>query len=51
MGEVIELFPPRTCFACAHYVAEVSRCFLFDEPIDSELYAAKDCNGYEVEAG
>ena len=48
MGEVIAFPNKRSCFKCEHYVSEVSRCFLFDEPVDSELYAARDCNGYEV---
>lgn len=35
-----------TCFHCAHYTE--SYCRLFDEPIESEIEAAKDCNGFEV---
>lgn len=41
---------PRTCFDCDHMGVAAhgtSWCLLFDEQIDSELYAAKDCNGFE----
>ena len=37
----------RTCFRCVHYTE--SYCRLFDEQIDSETFAAKDCPGFEVE--
>lgn len=49
MGEVIELPVVRTCFVCAHYTeaVAVSHCLLFDESIDSELYAARHCSSYE----
>lgn len=49
MGEVIEFPVQRTCFKCEHYTENY--CQLFDTPIDSELYAAKDCAGYEVTNG
>jgi hypothetical protein len=48
VGDLIEFPNKRSCFKCEHYASEVSRCFLFDEQIDSEIFAAKDCNGYEV---
>lgn len=38
----------RTCWKCIHYAPEQNRCLLFDAPIDSEVYAAKDCDGFEV---
>ena len=38
--------PPRTCFDCDHYTE--SYCRLFAERIDSELYAARDCDGFEA---
>ncbi len=47
MADVIPFPPVRTCFACVHYVE--SYCRLFDEAIDSELYAARDCVGFEPE--
>jgi hypothetical protein len=40
--------PRRSCFQCAHYVAEASRCALYDEPIESELEAARHCPGFET---
>lgn len=50
MGDVIAFPSKRSCFKCAHHSAVLSRCLLFDEAVDSELYAAKDCNGYEMES-
>lgn len=47
MCEVIAFPSVRSCFLCAHYDYDHSRCRLFDEPIDSELFAARDCAGYE----
>jgi hypothetical protein len=47
MGEVRAL-PRRTCFSCRHYV--LAWCGLFQEPIDSELFAARNCVDYEVES-
>lgn len=49
MGEVIALPVVRTCFVCEHHIAAgaVTRCQLFDEPVDSELYAARHCPYYE----
>lgn len=44
-GQVIEFPARRSCFLCAHYTE--SYCQLFDEHIDSEIFAAKDCHGYE----
>lgn len=46
MSQVIPLFPPRTCFACVHYTE--GWCRQFEEPIDSEIFAATDCDSYEV---
>lgn len=48
MGEVVEFPPRRTCFLCVHHTGEVvSHCQLFDEPIDSEIFAARHCSSYE----
>lgn len=44
MAEVRAL-PRRTCFKCKHYF--LSWCGLFQEPIDSEIFSAKDCEDYE----
>lgn len=38
----------QTCFRCQHYDEPKTTCLLFDEQIDSELYAARDCPGYET---
>jgi hypothetical protein len=44
---MILAFPTKqTCFRCEHYLDQY--CRLFDEPIESEIEAAKDCNGFEV---
>lgn len=40
--------PPKTCFKCKHYDEPAQECTLFAEKIDSELYAALDCEGYET---
>lgn len=45
---LIHLPVQRTCFRCEHFLTLESHCRLFDEQIDSEIYAAKDCPGYEV---
>lgn len=49
MGEVVELPVVRTCFLCRHHseAGAVSRCLLYDESIDSELFAARNCSSYE----
>ena len=39
----------RSCFDCVFYLFETSHCDLYDERIDSELFAARDCDGYETE--
>lgn len=39
----------RSCFACIHYDEPASTCRVFDERIDSELFAAKECGAYETE--
>lgn len=50
MGDVIQ-FPRRpTCFLCKHYTAD-SHCAVDGEHIDSEVYAARDCEDYEVTDG
>jgi len=36
----------RTCFDCNHYTENY--CRLFAEQIDSEVYAARDCDGFEA---
>jgi len=38
--------PARTCFDCGHYTE--SYCRLFAEQIDSELFSARDCDGFEA---
>lgn len=38
---------PRSCFDCVHFSEARSTCELFAEVIDSELFAAADCEGYE----
>lgn len=44
---MILAFPTQqTCFRCQHYGDRY--CQLFDERIESEIEAAKDCNGFEV---
>ena len=42
---------PRSCFECVHFVTLVGtgRCTVFDEPVDSEIIAARDCDEYELE--
>ena len=55
MADVIDLperalLEPPTCFRCVNYAIE-GWCRLFDEPIDSELFAARDCEAYEVADG
>lgn len=43
---------PRTCFECQNFVmvTGTGRCMIFDEPIDSEIVAARDCDGFTPEA-
>lgn len=50
MGEVIQLPSQPTCFLCVHHRVgwdSVTHCALFDEPIESELFAARHCSSYE----
>lgn len=50
MGDVVRLPVEITCFACEHHCIDwdsASRCALFDEPIESETFAARDCAGFE----
>lgn len=51
MGDVVPLpVVKRSCFQCEHYEffpIGPGHCHLFDEAIDSEIYAARDCAGYE----
>lgn len=37
---------PRSCFQCAYY--SENYCHLFEEQIDSELFAAADCDAFET---
>ena len=49
-AQVIQLPVVRTCFVCVHHTEAgptPSHCRLFDEPIDSELFAARHCSSYE----
>lgn len=48
MADVV-LLHQRSCFKCRHYAAHVSYCAEVGEAIDSELYAAADCDAYEPE--
>ena len=47
MGEVVEFPQVRTCFLCRNYGE--SRCLLYDEPIESEIFSARNCPGYDPE--
>lgn len=50
MGEVIRFPNVRSCWLCQHQTIDqrsVSYCELFGESIDSEIFAARDCAGYE----
>jgi hypothetical protein len=47
---VTQLSVERTCFRCQHYEFRSTgpgHCQLFDEAIDSEIFAARNCAGYE----
>lgn len=48
MSGVIEFPDRRSCFKCIHYADWASHCELLDEEIDSEIFAARHCNGYET---
>lgn len=37
----------KTCFNCQHYDEPVRVCRVFDEQIDSEIFAAEECPAYE----
>lgn len=43
---------PRTCFECQNFVmvTGTGRCMIFEEPIDSEIVAARDCDGFTPES-
>lgn len=45
--QVVPIPVAKTCFTCIHHFG--TRCQLFDEQIDSEIYAAADCSGYEYD--
>jgi hypothetical protein len=45
--QVVPIPIAKTCFTCVHHLD--TRCMLFDEQIDSEIYAAADCSGYEYD--
>lgn len=47
----VELPAERTCFQCLWYIEASARCVMFGEQIDSEIYAAQDCDAYEVDRG
>lgn len=39
-----------TCFQCQHYALKAvgsGHCLLYDTAIDSEIFAAQDCAGFE----
>ena len=49
-AQVIHLPIEVTCFQCQHYAFNFlgsGRCQLFDEEVDSEIFAARDCAGFE----
>lgn len=43
---------PRTCFDCVHYgmANGAGRCNVFEEPVDSEIVAARDCDAFDLDA-
>lgn len=58
LAPVIPLFEPRSCFECIHHQDRESPsewgdhglhsyCTVFEEQIDSEVYAAEDCEAYD----
>jgi len=46
MGEVIPLRVKRSCWTCIHH--EEPFCLLYDEFIDSEIFAARHCTSHET---
>ena len=52
MSARIYQFPAkrRSCFDCIHFESPLSQCLFYDERVDSELYAAKDCEAFETSA-
>lgn len=44
MTATIIPFPERSCFSCVYYGD--SYCMAFDEPVESEIYSAVDCQEY-----
>lgn len=51
LAEVIQLHPePRSCFTCANarFYEFATWCSIYEEVIDSEVYAAEDCFTYEL---
>ena len=49
-GEISLPFDPtRSCFKCRHYASQISFCVEVGEVIDSELFAARDCDAYDPE--
>lgn len=43
--QVIPIPIAKTCFSCIHHLG--NRCELYDEEIESEIYAAMDCSAYD----
>lgn len=39
---------PRSCFDCIHFAHVESHCHMWGEQIDSELFAAADCDAFET---
>ena len=50
-AEILHFPTRRTCFRCRHYAEWATHCLMFDEDIDSEIEAAKDCPAFEPEGG
>lgn len=44
LGDLAYLRRP-SCFLCKHY--SIGHCELYDEEIDSELFAAAHCDSYQ----
>ena len=52
MGEVIPFGHVPTCFLCVHSGFDAigaTYCRMFDERIESEIFAARHCGSYEVQ--
>lgn len=50
MGDVLRFPNQRSCFLCEHFTP-AGTCAIDGEEIDSEIFAAKSCEDYEVGDG